>query len=305
MSPPEASDERVVPSQGAGHWRDHISFWFAIIGAVGTIIGLALTVYFYQLSNIKPQLTFAVHPLKTELRRPDFDKELGFIYAGKPIESESITSVQVAIWNAGNRSIRDSDVLEPIRLVMPEGSAILTVRVKKTTRQICGFDCVDDREDYKSGICRLKWRILEPSDGAVLQIIYAGNASHNPRLEGTVEGQRNGVVVERFDLALDRESAAPSIITLPLLLWILVPLFAVCLLLVVAGKVSAKTEAARHLAKERAVAEKRLAELRKKTVPQPPLFWVVIYAAIACLLIIPVAVAVTLFSTRNGPPFGW
>jgi hypothetical protein len=117
---------------GIGDWRSHIFFfWLGIVGTVGSLIGIVLSFYFYQESQIKPLLTFSVHPLKTELQRPDFDKELGFIYKGKPVNSESITSVQVCIWNAGTRSIRDSDVLEPFRLVMPDGAAILSVRVKK------------------------------------------------------------------------------------------------------------------------------------------------------------------------------
>src|SRR6266404_7698921 len=190
---------------GVGDWRNHIFFfWLGIVGTVGTLIGIVLSVYFYQASQIKPLLTFSVHPLKTELQRPDFDKELGFIYKGKPVDSESITSVQVCIWNAGTRSIRDSDVLDPYRLVMPDGAPILSVRVKKTARPICGFECLVNQEDYASGTCHVKWRILEPGDGAVLQIIYAGSARRDPKLAGAVEGQRDGIEVEQYNLNYSR-----------------------------------------------------------------------------------------------------
>ena len=68
---------------GIGDWRSHIFFfWLGIVGTVGSLIGIVLSFYFYQESQIKPLLTFSVHPLKTELQRPDFDKELGFIYKG-------------------------------------------------------------------------------------------------------------------------------------------------------------------------------------------------------------------------------
>ena len=80
-------------NNGVGDWRSHIFFfWLGIVGTVGSLIGIVLSFYFYQESQIKPLLTFSVHPLKTELQRPDFDKELGFIYKGKPVNSESITS---------------------------------------------------------------------------------------------------------------------------------------------------------------------------------------------------------------------
>ncbi|MGA3283425.1 MAG: hypothetical protein ABSD57_03055 [Verrucomicrobiota bacterium] len=214
VQPPEtASQEAAIPPvsdkvartpYGVGNWRDHISFWFGIGGTVVGIISIVLAVCFYQASKIKPLLTFGVHPLKMELQRPDYDKDLGFIYKGKPVDCESITSIQVSIWNAGTKSIRDSDILDPLRLVMPDGSAILSVRVKKSSRPICGFELLDNQEDYKSGTCRFKWRILEQGDGAILQIIYAGSAHSDPKLEGAVEGQRNGIVVEKYSLSYDR-----------------------------------------------------------------------------------------------------
>ena len=122
------------------NWQNHIFFfWFSIAGTVGTLFGIVLSVYLYGASLVKPLLTFGVHPLKTELQRPEYGKELGFVYEGKPVDSASISAVQVSIWNAGTRSIRDSDILDPFRLVMPDGAAILSVRIKKTTRPICGF----------------------------------------------------------------------------------------------------------------------------------------------------------------------
>lgn len=300
---PEASDKVVPTPEGIGDWRSHIFFfWLSIGGTVGTLVGVVLSVYLYQASLIKPLLTFGVHPLKTELQRPDYAKELGFIYKDKPVDSESITSVQVSIWNAGTRSIRDSDVLDPFRLVMPDGSAILSVRVTKTSRPICGFERLDNQEDYKSGTCRLKWLILEPGDGAVLQIIYAGGAHRDPTLDGAVEGQRGGVVVEHYDLALDRRKILHSNISLTRLGPILVLLSAGILLLFIANRIHAKTAAAKKLAAEKAEAEKHLAELRKRTVPAPPVFWIPVVGALVFLL---AAFGLLLFGSSPGPPFGW
>src|SRR5438093_10833599 len=93
VQPPEAAIPNVAvspASEGVGDWRSHIFFfWLSIVGTVGTLVGVVLSVYLYQASQIKPLLTFGVHPLKTELQRPDYDKELGFIYKGKPLDSES------------------------------------------------------------------------------------------------------------------------------------------------------------------------------------------------------------------------
>lgn len=250
--PPEASSKNVRAPKGAGDWRSHIFFfWLGIGGAVGTLIGLCLSVYFYQASQIKPLLTFSVHPLKTELQRPDFDKELGFIYKGKPVDSASITSVQVSIWNAGTRSIRDSDVLDPFRLAMPDRAAILSVRVKKTARPICGFERLDNQDDYKSGTCYLKWRILEPGDGAVLQIIYAGSAHRDPTLEGVVEGEREGVVVEQYNLNFSKTGIEDFIPRSRI--WPIFGLILIALSLIFIGlRIQAKTEIFKKWAEEKA-----------------------------------------------------
>ena len=303
MPVPEASDKVPPTLEGIGDWRNHIFFfWFSIAASAVTIFGLFLSVYFYHASQIKPLLTFAVHPLKTELQRPDNAKELGFIYKGKPVDSESITSVQVSIWNAGTRSIRDSDILDPFRLVMPGRSAILSVRVKKASRPICGFERLDSQEDYKSGTCRLKWLILEPGDGAVLQVIYAGGARHDPTLEGAVEGQRDGVVVEQYDLTADRTTIIPSKISMIRLEQIFAMISVAILSWYIVARILANRPDAKKLAQEMSEAAKHLAELRKMTVPMPTLYWIPIVVALVLLLC---ALGLLQFGSSTGPPFGW
>lgn len=299
---PETSGTVALGPEVGRDWRHHIFFfWFSIFGSIATIIGLVLSIYFYQAAQVKPLLTFGVHPLKTELQRPDFDKELGFIYKGKPIESEGITSVQVSIWNAGTRSIRDSDVLDPFRLVMPDRSAILSVRAKKTSRPISGFEVLGDQEDYKSGICRLKWRILEPGDGAVLQIIYAGVARRDPTLEGAVEGQKGGILVEQYDVNLDKKTISPTI-SMVRLIAILALIAISVLLILIAKKMQTMTTVGKQMAEEMAEAEKHLAELRRKTGPMTPASWILILFAVVVLL---GGLWVLVVRLSTGPPFGW
>jgi hypothetical protein len=307
---PAESDRVAPPPDAARSWWDQfivrsgiVGTVFTIVGTVVTIASVGLAVYFYEASQVKPRLTFGVHPLKTELQRPDYDKDLGFIYGGKPIESESITSVQVSIWNAGTRSIRENDILDPIRIVMPDGSAILSARVKKTSRPICGFERLDDAEDFKSGKCRLKWRILEPGDGGVLQIVYAGSARHDPILEGAIEGQREGIVVETYHFLSDKTTMTPQSMSMVGGGGFLI-LFVIAVSLFVVGiRIKANTPTARHEAEVMAAAAKQLAELRKKPVAMPPVAWVLIAGAFACFL----GAVALLFSgiSTAGPPFGW
>jgi hypothetical protein len=184
---------------------------------------------------------------------------------------------------------------------MPGGSAILSVRVKKSSRAICGFETVDNQEDYKSGTCRLKWRILEPGDGAVLQIIYAGSARADPTLEGAVEGQRGGVVVEQYDLSGDRniETRLPMTSLLP----IVVLGVGGSLLIVKGTRMHGNTEAAKKWAVEMAEVQKRMGELKKIKLPVSPVSWVFVMGGLVCFSVM--FIWLWLWSSAHVPPFGW
>jgi hypothetical protein len=284
------------------NWQNHVFFfWLGILGTVGTLIGIVLSIYLYRASQVKPILTFGVLPLKTELQRPDYDKELGFVYQGKLVDSASITAVQVAIWNAGTKSIRETDVLEPFHLVMPDAAAILSVRVKKMSRPICGFEFVNNQTDYVSGKCLLKWRILEPDDGVVLQVIYAGSARHDPTLEGVVEGQKTGIVVEHYDIGPDKRTITSQIP--PFRVAGIIILLIVCVSLMMFSKsLQAKTLVGKQMAGEIAVAEKELARLKKMAGPMPAISWLIILVAIVLLV---GGLLAMLYGLTVGPPFGW
>jgi hypothetical protein len=284
------------------NWQNHpFFFWLGIGGTVGTLIGIVLSIYLYRASQIKPMLTFGVLPLKTELQRPDYDKELGFVYQGKLVDSASITAVQLAIWNTGTKSIRDTDVLEPFHLVMPDGAAILSVRVKKMSRPICGFEFVNNHTDYVSGKCLLKWRILEPDDGVVLQVIYTGSARHDPTLEGVVEGQKNGIVVEHYDIGQDKQTVTSQISSYRVGGIVLI-LIVFALLMTFAKSLQTKTPVGKQMAVEIAVAEKELARLKKMAGPMPAISWLIILVAIVLLV---GGLLVMLYGLAKGPPFGW
>jgi hypothetical protein len=288
--------------QKTPNWQNHpFFFWLGIGGTVTTIFSVALNVYLYRASQIKPMLTFGVLPLKTELQRPDYDKELGFVYQGKLVDSASITAVQVAIWNAGTRSIRDTDVLEPFHLMMPDGAAILSVRVKKITRPICGFEFVNNQTDYVSGKCLLKWRILEPDDGVVLQVIYAGSARHDPTLGGVIEGQKSGIVVERYGVNPEKTDIQSSI-SLLRLLGILALVIVVASLITFATRIRSTTTIGKKITEEIAEAEKKLALLKKTAGPMPLASWIIIIVGVVLLVF---GLWALCYGLSTGPPFGW
>ena len=66
---------------------------------------------------------------------------------------------------------------------------ILETSIRKVSREVTNFSVVQN--NYNNGNILLNWDILENNDGAVLQILYAGNLNAKFFLNGIIEGQEN------------------------------------------------------------------------------------------------------------------
>jgi hypothetical protein len=64
----------------------------------------------------------------------------------------------------------------------------------RASRPIIQFAC--DEAHLRGGEVPLSWKILEQSEGALIQLIYAGPPSIDIAVEGIIEGQRNIVAVK-------------------------------------------------------------------------------------------------------------
>jgi uncharacterized membrane protein len=194
LAEPSRAQPPTEPSAAVG-WKHLLKpkkSWWGFIGWVTTAI---LAVYVAWIFDKKPRLTVAVFPFKIETHRADFDSAFGFTFRGKPIASDNITSIRVAIWNDGNRLIEASDILRSLEVSVPSAH-ILNATVAKASADT-GFICVDDDHAYDAGICRMKWNILQPEDGAILQVLYEGAANLPIVVSGSFKGQKQ-VVVEQY-----------------------------------------------------------------------------------------------------------
>ncbi|HLH52245.1 MAG TPA: hypothetical protein VKY92_01320, partial [Verrucomicrobiae bacterium] len=154
---------------------------FGITGWIGTMLGVVLFFVFQE----KPKLTFAINPVRTPLVRAGETSQLKVTFSGREITND-VTAVQVALWNAGRRPIRASEILEPVTLAISRAQ-ILEVTIRRVSRQLVGFKF--DAGRFQDGGLQLGWNILERGDGASLQIIYAGPESLPVTFHGVVEGQ--------------------------------------------------------------------------------------------------------------------
>jgi hypothetical protein len=108
-------------------------------------------------------------------------------YEGKELTSD-LTSVQIALWNAGKESVKRENILSKIiTLSFEPQSSILEARAKKVTRGIVNFQL--DMSRSANGILNCSWDVFEPGDGALLEVFYAGSVSAKLVVDGVVESQ--------------------------------------------------------------------------------------------------------------------
>jgi hypothetical protein len=165
---------------------------------ISTVLGIAL----YELSIKEPELTYAMNPDRQELDRPTFDQAFSFSYEGKPIDSNIVCIAEVAIWNNGKQSIKPTDILAPIALQVENGCKIVSVKIKRKSRDLCKI-VASPPIDIGFSHTDLSWNILEHLDGCTIQIIYIGMPSAKITLTGAVEGQK-AIALTMVKTGLDR-----------------------------------------------------------------------------------------------------
>jgi hypothetical protein len=161
-----------------------------IVGFVSIVLSLSLAIYGIHTSHERPSLTYLINPVKTSILSRSTSSRLTVKYDSVDVSGD-ITAVQIAIWNAGNKSIHKENILIPLMLSTIDHSRILDVSIRKTSRDIIGLQL--DKSKLDSGILKISWKILEPRDGFSLQLIVGSNEHVELSIISTIEGQRTVV----------------------------------------------------------------------------------------------------------------
>ena len=164
------------------------------------VIGLLFAFYTYWVSQSFPNLLAEVHPARTILVSPEGAQDLTIFANGKQIKGP-VTSVQIAIWNAGTKPIRAEDVLEKIRIRTNKTTPIISVRILKMTRDVTGVSA--DISRMTEGIIGINFKILESSDAVLLQLTYEGDEK--------IEFIGSGIIVGQSKFELLKFTKNPSL----------------------------------------------------------------------------------------------
>ncbi len=172
--------------------------WLAVIGLLFGLISIGLAFYFYKRTVKRRAPTFVVNPKRSVLVAPEiraFD-QFAISFEGKPLSEKGITSVQVYFWNSGSLEIIGSELLKPYSISIPDAT-ILNWSVIKTNRDVIHAQLTKLDE---SNSLLLSFAVLEPNDGAVLQIIYDGPLNARIVFDGACVGSPRPTVLPSAQL---------------------------------------------------------------------------------------------------------
>lgn len=164
---------------------------FATTASVASIVGCISAFYFHQASQRAPELTYSLSPAKTAIVRSGDAYGLKVTANGNEVEDD-VTAIQVAIWNAGNQSIREQQVLQPLIFKTRNAAPIINARIREQTREVVGMKL--DESNVDTGVLRVDWKILEKNDGGVVQLIVADGDRAAVAADAVIEGQE-GIVL--------------------------------------------------------------------------------------------------------------
>ena len=103
-----------------------------------------------------------------------------------------LTKSVLIIWNNGENTLSGADIVEkdPLRMVVGNDGAILSVSVLKTSRAVNDFQ-VFTRPSFSSSEARISFDFLDANDGAVIEVLHT-SANRKPSLQGTMRGLPQG-----------------------------------------------------------------------------------------------------------------
>lgn len=200
--------------------------WLGLIGLIIGITGLASSYYFYTQSVKEKEPIFIEEPLRTLIVEAASLKNFPLKVVnrdGKPVEKD-ITSFRAYFWNNGKESIKSTDILKPIEIILDsEDVQIIDLKIINSTRK----DIVNpELKLISKNRMGVKFDILEKSDGFSIQVLFAGPSTAKLQFNGVIEGvdyiQTNGNISSyHFYKTLFMLLGLPVVLTIFLFLFVL------------------------------------------------------------------------------------
>ena len=155
---------------------------------VGTTSSIVLAVLFYKLSKPRKLLAYATRTFRVVPQGRIKLQGLQITYYGYPVESLSVT--RLAVWNAGNESIRRSDFPASDRPVIYGGDGLKIFETAVIETSAAANNVGLTLVDHPVVGSAIGFDFLDPGDGAVFSVVHDGNKLTDIRLNGEIIGGR-------------------------------------------------------------------------------------------------------------------
>ncbi|HEW79214.1 MAG TPA: hypothetical protein ENH34_04515 [Phycisphaerales bacterium] len=191
--------------------RDIVKSFFSnplgILSLFIGLIGIVLAIYFHNAARENRKLRLYLNQATNIIVKSGETSNLSVSFKGERVTSD-VTARQVAIWNAGKKSIKLNNILKPV-VLNTGGCQILEANVMKESREGI-VNTKLDASEFESGNMGISWDILEEDDGCIIQLIYAGGPDIPIEVKGVIEGQKNLSIIRsaprksKFDYRRDQ-----------------------------------------------------------------------------------------------------
>ena len=172
--------------------------WIGVIGILIGIASLSSSFYFYKISTEPPEPIFLLDPSRTIIIESDRFPETPLRVTrsnGNEIKGD-VTSVRLYFWNNGRKSIRPSNILEPLVITLGDTNGeILDYKIIKSSRKVVEPILERYSIDPDRSLI-LSFSILEKGDGLTCQLIYEGERDADLTISGTIENV-SGIVTNQ------------------------------------------------------------------------------------------------------------
>ncbi|MGO7022855.1 hypothetical protein [Rhizobium leguminosarum] len=167
------------------------------VGGLLSIIGIALAVASYFWRRQKTLLRYALTEasIASAHKEGRFKDELEIYFQGKPVPT--VTSSVFWVWNGGNTLVRSSDMasLDPLMVILPQGSTILRFTVGTSSRPVNNSRLVFPGDINHEAI--LEFDFLEPNEGFLFELVHTA-ARNAVKLRGTLINSPQSPVFSRL-----------------------------------------------------------------------------------------------------------
>lgn len=170
-------------------WKKYLKKNIGILGLIIGILSIFLSIYFYKKSIKKPEPILITDPSRTLIINSEHfsDTSLKIIKSDGNEVTGNVTAIRFYFWNNGNKSIKTSNILEPIKITLSDPNAVIVdYKILKTSRKVVAPKIGIDTK-HSGKYLSISFEILEKDDGIMGQVIYSGDPKADLVVSGTIE----------------------------------------------------------------------------------------------------------------------